>query len=164
MIYLPLGEPSTSKHCFSKEQSRLEEGGSLTLEANCWNWIFPKGDSSFQLHEQAISSRPEWQSNFWTVDGCLCASTPVCAHTHTHTKQHKPESTNPLWSTPGCCSLTLLASYFAAHLGKARRSSSVQLESWSCVPRDRKALGTHDLSSQRHCSSAQPPRPSSLST
>lgn len=44
----------------------------------------------------------------------------VDAHIHwcTHTKQHKPLSTNPLRSTPGCCSLSLLVSYLAVHLGK----------------------------------------------
>lgn len=59
-------------------------GGSLTLGANCWNSVFPNGVSSFQFNKQAICLRTEWQSNFWTVDGCLCAH--VLMHTYKATQ------------------------------------------------------------------------------
>lgn len=84
MTYLPLGAACTSKHCLGTQQSRLDGGRLFNPGANCWNSVFPNGVSSFQFNKQAICLRTEWQSNFWTVDGCLCVH--VLMHTYKATQ------------------------------------------------------------------------------
>lgn len=101
-------------------------GGSLTFGANCWNSVFPNGVSSFQFNKQAICLRTEWQSNFWTVDGCLCAH--VLMHTYKATQTcvlqtsqiHSWLASSP--SSPLCLAAPGAAQWFLEHL-----------HPWSCA-------------------------------
>lgn len=93
------------------EQSKADgrEGASLTLRANGWNWRFPNGDSSFRFNEPASCLRTEWPS----ISGLLMdVQERTCSSTHT--KQHKPLSSQPVKSTPGWPTFPSSLAYFAA--------------------------------------------------
>lgn len=88
------GAPCTSKHCLGRQQKQTGDGGSLTLGANCWNWIFPNGDSSFPFNAQPFVWRLQQPFHLPTVDGRLHTSMLVLTHNATQTLSSKP--LNPL--------------------------------------------------------------------
>lgn len=116
------------------------EGGSLLLRANRWNWIFPNGDSSFQFNKQAICLRTKWLSNFWTVDGCLCA--PTLVHTHKATQASVLHACQT-HSWLACCA-SLPWPPILLHLGSAQQPPA-HLASQKCTGSEQ-ALSTHYLS------------------
>lgn len=108
MIYLPLGNPSTSKNTGTDTR----EGGSFSLRANCWSWMIPIGDSRPPFNKQAICFRTEVEIQFLGLLDARAHRASKGLHTQRATRVFVPQTSkspiadtlSPLSPALCCCS------------------------------------------------------------